>query len=45
MMVSRFSLVLVALVALGMVLLPASAVKNQIAQGGEVFIGEQGLMT
>jgi hypothetical protein len=42
-MVTRFSLVLVALVALAMVLLPASAEKNQIAQGGEVFIGEQGL--
>ncbi len=42
-MITRFSLVLVALVALGMVLLPASAIKNQIAQGGDVFIGEQGL--
>ena len=43
MVVTRFSLVLVALVALGLVLFPASAEKNQIAQGGDVFIGEQGL--
>ncbi len=42
-MTKRFSLVLIALVALGMLILPASAAKNQIAPGGDVFIGESGL--
>jgi PGF-CTERM protein len=42
-MTKRLCLVLIALVALGMLILPASAAKNVIAQGGDVFIGEQGL--
>jgi hypothetical protein len=42
-MTKRFSLALIALVALAMLILPASAAVNQIAQGGDVFIGEEGL--
>ncbi|MFA5294930.1 MAG: MEMAR_RS02690 family S-layer glycoprotein [Methanoregulaceae archaeon] len=42
-MTKRFSLALIALVALAMLILPASAALNQIAQGGDVFIGEEGL--
>jgi hypothetical protein len=42
-MTKRFGLVLIALVALAVLILPASAVNNVIAQGGDVFIGEQGL--
>ena len=42
-MTKRFSLALIALVALAMLILPASAVLNQIAQGGDVFIGEENL--
>jgi PGF-CTERM protein len=42
-MTKRFSLVLIALVALVMLALPVSAAQNQIAQGGDVFIGESGL--
>jgi len=42
-MTKRFSLALIVLVALVMLILPASAVVNQIAQGGDVFIGEEGL--
>ena len=42
-MTKRFTLVLIALVALAMLILPASAAKNVIAAGGDVFIGEQGL--
>lgn len=39
----RFSLGLIALVALAMLVLPAMAVTNVINPGGDVFIGEQGL--
>jgi PGF-CTERM protein len=42
-MTKRFSLVLIALVALAVLILPASAVDNVIPLGGDVFIGEQGL--
>ena len=42
-MTKRFSLALIVLVALVMLILPASAAINQIAQGGDVFIGEEGL--
>ncbi|HUU76304.1 MAG TPA: MEMAR_RS02690 family S-layer glycoprotein [Methanoregulaceae archaeon] len=42
-MTKRFSLALIAVVALAMLILPASAAVNQIAQGGDVFIGEEGL--
>ena len=42
-MTKRFSLALIALVALAMLILPASAALNQIAQGGDVFIGEENL--
>ena len=42
-MTKRFSLVLIALIALAMLILPAYAVKNVIPLGGDVFIGEQGL--
>jgi PGF-CTERM protein len=43
MMTKRLSLVLISLVALAMLILPASAANQQIAAGGDVFIGEQGL--
>jgi len=33
----------IALIAFAMLVLPASAVLNHIAQGGDVFIGEEGL--
>jgi len=42
-MTKRFSLALIAVVALAMLILPASAAVNQITQGGDVFIGEEGL--
>lgn len=42
-MTKRFSLVLIALVALAALILPAAAVNNQIPLAGDVFIGEQGL--
>ena len=43
MMTKRFSLVLISLIALAMLILPASAANNVIAAGGDVFIGEQNL--
>jgi PGF-CTERM protein len=42
-MTKRFSLVLISLVALAVLILPASAANNVIPLGGDVFIGEQGL--
>lgn len=42
-MTKRFSLGLIVVVALAMLALPAMAVTNQIAPGGDVFMGEQGL--
>ncbi|MCU0629256.1 MAG: DUF3821 domain-containing protein, partial [Methanoregulaceae archaeon] len=42
-MTKRFSLALIALVALVMLILPASAAVNQIGAGGDVFIGEENL--
>lgn len=42
-MTKRFSLVLIAFVALAVLILPASAANNVIPLGGDVFIGEQGL--
>ncbi|HQN89958.1 MAG TPA: MEMAR_RS02690 family S-layer glycoprotein [Methanoregulaceae archaeon] len=39
----RVTAVLVALITLSLLVLPASAAINQIAQGGDVFIGEEGL--
>jgi PGF-CTERM protein len=43
MMTKRIGLALVAFIALALLVLPAAAVVNVIAQGGDVFIGEQGL--
>jgi PGF-CTERM protein len=43
MMTKRLSLVLISLVALAMLILPASAANQVIPAGGDVFIGEQGL--
>jgi len=43
MMTKRFSLMLISLIALALLILPASAANNVIAAGGDVFIGEQGL--
>ena len=42
-MTKRFSLALIALVALAMLILPASASFKMIEQGKDVFIGEEGL--
>lgn len=42
-MTKRFSLALIAVVALAMLILPASAGLTQINRGGDVFIGEEGL--
>jgi hypothetical protein len=42
-MTKRFSLGLIALVALAMLILPASAALNNIGPGGDVFIGEENL--
>ena len=43
MMTKRFSLMLISLIALALLILPASAANNVIAAGGDVFIGEQNL--
>ena len=43
MMMKRLSLVLMLCLAVALVIMPAAAVKNVIAAGGDVFIGEQGL--
>ena len=43
MMTKRFSLMLISLIALALLILPASAANNVVAPGRDVFIGEQGL--
>jgi trimeric autotransporter adhesin len=42
-MTKRLSLIVIACVALALLILPASAAVNQIAQGNDVFIGELGI--
>jgi PGF-CTERM protein len=42
-MTKRFTLVLIALVALAVLILPVSATLKTVPAGGDVFIGEQGL--